>query len=91
MRVLAAGLVQLGTDCETISAGLAAHTAGPVVAASAWQSNVGAVNLAAAAARTNLGAIATRIADRGRHYGAAGAAYPTTDQDNAVMLRELVR
>ncbi|KAA8956035.1 hypothetical protein [Mycobacterium sp.] len=90
LKVLVAGLAQLGSECETVSAGLSGGAAASFVAASVWQSNAGAVNLAAAAARTNLGAIAARIGARGGHYAAACVAYTETDQDNAVTLRELV-
>ncbi|WP_293058803.1 hypothetical protein [Mycobacterium sp.] len=36
LKVLAAGLAQVGAECETISAGLSADTAPSLVAASVW-------------------------------------------------------
>lgn len=83
MKVLAAGLAHLGTECETISAELSADTAASFVAASVWQSNAGVVNVAAATARKDLGAIAARIGTRGTNYATAGTRYTETEGASA--------
>jgi hypothetical protein len=90
LKVLAAGLAKLGAECETISAGLSADTAPSFVAASVWQSNAGAVNVAAAAARKDLAAIVARIRTRGTDYAAAGTRYTETEDASATRLRGLI-
>jgi hypothetical protein len=90
LKVLAAGLAQLGNECETISGGLCADSAASFVAASVWQSNAGAVNIAAATARKDLAAIAARIRTRGANYATAGNRYTETKDASATRLRGLV-
>ncbi|EUA35790.1 hypothetical protein I553_6207 [Mycobacterium xenopi 4042] len=46
--MLAVGLHQLGAQCETLHAELSAVAVPSFIAASSWQSNAGAVNIAAA-------------------------------------------
>ncbi|MDI3312988.1 MAG: hypothetical protein QJR12_01510 [Mycobacterium sp.] len=90
LRVLAAGLHQLGDECEKIGGELAAAGAPMAVAAWPWQSNTGTINIAAAAAGKDVVAIRQRIATRGADYHAAGTAYTATDDDGAARFRGLV-
>ena len=89
LKVLAAGLHQLGGECEKISGELAAAGGTLVVATSPWQSNAQTVNIAAAAAGKDLGAIAGRVGARGVHYSTAGTAYTATDEEGAGRIRGL--
>lgn len=89
MKVLAAGLQQLGDQCEKISRELAAAAAPAAVVASTWQANAGTVSIAAAAASKDLGTIVRRVDTRGVHYTTTGTAYTATDQRNAGRLRGL--
>ncbi|BCQ08795.1 hypothetical protein JMUB5695_02234 [Mycobacterium heckeshornense] len=90
LRVLAVGLRQLGAECETICGELSAAAARSFVAASPWQSTVGSVTLAAAAASKDLAAIARRVGARGADYSMAGIAYTGTEDHSAARLRGLV-
>ncbi|EID17583.1 hypothetical protein [Mycobacterium xenopi] len=90
LRVLAVGLHQLGAQCETLHAELSAVAVPSFIAASSWQSNAGAVNIAAAGARSDLTAIAHRVATRGANYSKAGTAYAVTDEESSGRFRGLV-
>jgi hypothetical protein len=72
LKVLVAGLHQLGAECEGVSDELSVAAAPSVVVASPWQSNAGAVNIAVAAAGKDLTAIAERVDRRGANYRAGG-------------------
>jgi hypothetical protein len=89
LKVLAAGLHQLGSECEQISGELATAAASAVVAASSWQSNARAVNVATTAASKDVGAIARRVGSRGVEYRTAGSAYTATDEEGAGRFRGL--
>ncbi|MDI3313051.1 MAG: hypothetical protein QJR12_01840 [Mycobacterium sp.] len=88
LRVRAAGLHQLGDECEKIGGELAAAAVPMAVAASPWQSNTGTINIAAAAGK-DVVAMTQRIATRGADYHAAGTAYTATDDDGAARFRGL--
>lgn len=89
LKVLAAGLHQLGARCETLGAELSTAAASSFVAASPWLANAGAVNIAAAAARKDLTAVAQRLGARGAHYPTAGSAYTENDEESGEQFRGL--
>jgi hypothetical protein len=90
LKVLAAGLCELGTQCEKLGAELSAEAAASFVAASPWQSNVGTVSIAATAARKDMAGLANRIETRAANYSRAGAKYTATEEDSAAQFRRLV-
>jgi hypothetical protein len=90
MKVLAAGLRQLGDTCEKMAAELSTSAAFSLITASPWQSNATTVNIGAAAASRDLIVIAQRVDTRGAGYSKAGTAYTGTEDDNAAQLRRLV-
>jgi hypothetical protein len=90
LKVLAAGLYELGIKCEKLGAELFAEAAASFVAASPWQSNAGTVNIAATGARKDMAGLANRIDSRAANYSRAGAKYTETEQDSAAQFRRLV-
>jgi hypothetical protein len=90
LKVLAAGLCELGTNCEKLGAELFTEAAASFVAASPWQSNAGTVNIAAAGARKDMAGLAKRIDTRAANYSRAGAEYIVTEEDSAAQFRRLV-
>jgi hypothetical protein len=90
LKVLAAGLHQLGTECEKISGELSAAAAPSFVAASTWQSTAATAKVAADAASKDLAAVAERVGRRGADYSQAGAMYTATEDESAGRFRGLV-
>jgi hypothetical protein len=89
LKVLAAGLHQLGARCEKLSGELCAEAAPSFVAASPWQANAGALNIACSELRKDLAVLAGRLSTRGTKYSRAGASYTATDDDGAAKFRGL--
>ena len=83
LKVFSVGLHQLAARCEGLGGTLSAEAVPSFVAASSWQSNAGAVNLACAGSRTDLTALAGRAQASGTKYSAAGTDYTETDEDGA--------
>jgi hypothetical protein len=89
LKVFTAGLHQLGARCQSLDGTLSAEAVPSFVAASSWQSNAGAVNLACAGSRTDLTALAGRAQASGTKYSAVGTDYTETDEDGAGRFRGL--
>jgi hypothetical protein len=89
LKVLTAGLHQLGARCESLGGGFSADAAPSFVAASPWQANAGAVNTAGAGSRKDVAALAGRMHATGSKYAEVGTRYTETDKDGAAQLREL--
>jgi hypothetical protein len=60
IKLVAAGLRQVGARCDTIAGGLSASAAAPAVAALTWQTNATAVSTARAGACADLAGAAAR-------------------------------
>jgi hypothetical protein len=90
LKVLAAGLHELGTKCEKLGTELVAEAAASFVATSPWQSNAGTVNLAATEARKDMTELAKRIDTRAANYSRAGTKYTANEQDSAAQFGRLV-
>ena len=89
LKVFTAGLQQLGARCESLGGALSADAVPSFVAASSWQSNAGAVNIACAGSHKDLTALAGRAQASGTKYSAAAADYIETDEDGAGGFRGL--
>jgi hypothetical protein len=87
LKVLAAGLHQVGAKCEKLGGELSAAAVPSFVAASPWQASAGAVNIATAAARKDVAAIAQRVSTRGADYSKAGTAYTAADEKSGGRFR----
>jgi hypothetical protein len=60
LKVFTAGLGQLAVRCQSLGATLCAESASSLVAASLWQANAGAVNIACGGTRKGLEAAGFR-------------------------------
>lgn len=89
LKVVAAGLHQLGNTCEKISGELSTDAKPPSLGKSGWQSSATTAHTAATGAGKDLAAIATRIGTRGTYYNTAGTAYTQTEHESAAKLRKL--
>jgi hypothetical protein len=90
LKVLAAGLHELGAKCEKLGTELFAEAAASFVATSPWQSNAGTVDIAVAGARKDMAELAKQIDTRAANYSRAGAEYTATEADSAALFRRLV-
>jgi hypothetical protein len=90
LKVLAAGLQQLGTTCEKIAGELSAGAVRSFVAASPWQSNAATVNIGAAGAGEDLIALAQRVGTRAADYSKAFTMYTDNEDGSAARFRGLV-
>lgn len=90
LKVLAAGLHELGARCETRIGELSTAAAPSLVDASSWQANAGAVNIAYAGSRRDLTALTGRMKASGTKYAEAGTSYTQTEEESAASLRGLV-
>lgn len=90
LKVLAAGLHELGARCETLSGELSTSAAPSFVAASSWQANAGAINIACAGSRKDVAALTGRLEASGTKYAKAGTSYTQTEEESAGSLRGLV-
>lgn len=91
VKVLAAGLRQLGLRCEAVSGELSAAAAVPPASASSWQTNAAVVNASQAEACADLAIAASRLEARAEMYTKAASDYTTNEQHAAVQFTVLVR
>jgi UDP-N-acetylglucosamine enolpyruvyl transferase len=85
LKVLAAGLHEMGAECEMAAADLSS-VAPPPVAASSWQGTAAVVNMASAGSRKDVAALAAQIGAFGANLHDAGDSYTTIDGDAAARL-----
>jgi hypothetical protein len=76
LKVLASGLHQLGTRCESEAETLSTIATPSLGTVSTWQANVGAVEVASACSRTDLARLVARMGMSGTKYAKGGCQLP---------------
>jgi hypothetical protein len=89
LKVLAGGLHQLSSRCESLAGALSAIAAPSLGGFSTWQANAGVVNVACVGSLKDLAGLAARMDASATKYAKAGVDYTQNDEDSAAELRGL--